>query len=156
MIMMKHALIPIGVAMMAAFLAGCGGESKAESDPEFVERFKEAHTSAQLNELTDLVCWDGVTPEMRKPIERSYANLLSQPLASVTVIPPETGSTQPSKANLPIAGRLVIKFDVTHGITGQTLPFGIKDDKHYFTVVLPAQADAASFSGKSRRAVGGS
>jgi hypothetical protein len=155
--------------LATVLLFGC---ARAQSLPsanvlgdEFITAFRQAHERRDLDAMSKLVCWDRVTPELRKLTEAHFKTSFDEKIVNLrlTTEHPQGRTNQYVRNgvtygfNLPVVAELVVEdAPLSKGASnGSYYPLAVKDGRYCIAEMAPVagsetQTPIASSSSAAR------
>jgi hypothetical protein len=138
--------IVVTIGLFAALIVRCIAASP-EAEAHFVAEAKAAFDTKDSSRLMSLVCWDGVTPEMKKELTEQYSGMVQQPISRVELVAPDPKQTTEFtrngvtiRLNLTVIKQLKITIVTKPGDSASAaIPVGEKDGKLFITTTAPVK-----------------
>jgi len=139
-----------------ALLLGCTSKQSTPSakisGDEFIATFRQAHDHRDLEAISNLVCWDRVTPELRKLTEDNLRTTFDDKIVNVkltTEHPPGRPDVYERNGiiyrfNLPVIAELVVENPplTKDAFNGSYYPLAMKDGRYCIAQMAPVGSEA--------------
>lgn len=148
----KLALIWIPAALLLSCTSKQSTPSAKTSDDEFIAAFRQAHDHRDLEAISNLVCWDRVTPELRKLTEDSLRTAFDDKIVNVKMttehpqgrpdVYERNGITY--RFNLPAVAELVVENPplTKDAFNGSYYPLAMKDGRYCIAQMAPVGSES--------------
>lgn len=160
---MKRSQLRFCSVVAAVALAGCSIASSLQgkaspSQSDFVEAYRRAHDTRDVEAMRELYCWDGATSEMKEITER-YSYDFEDKIIDIKLTS-EHPKERPNQfikdgvtygLNLPVVLELLVEYPPpTKGARNANYyPVGIQDGRYLIAVMVPKGVGLAASSSAS-------
>jgi hypothetical protein len=138
--------IVVTIGLFAALIVR-GIAASPEVEAHFVADAKAAFDTKDASKLLSLVCWDGVTPELKTDLTEEFSEMVKQPVSRVELVAPDPKDTTEFKRegvtyhlNLTVVKQLKITFVSKPGDSASAgMPVGEKNGKLFIATTTPVK-----------------